>query len=109
MKFYYSGEILMKIYTSNNREYTYKDCKFYIDAGSIVIEDNSGYSEYVDELPITLISKPVVRKAIYLAYKNFGDTYVGTICNILKEQASLDDLNSIENEFNKCGDSIYNY
>ena len=99
----------MKIYASNNEEYTYKDCKFYIDAGAIVIEDDNGYSEYIDELPPILITKSIIRKAIYLAFKNFGDTDISTVCHILREQASFEALNSIEKEFNKYGDSIYNY
>lgn len=86
----------MKIYAFNNKIYTYKGYKFYIDDNTIIIEDPEGYSEYVEELPANLISNSEVRKAIYLAYTNFGDTYIDTILDILREQASDKTLSLIE-------------
>ena len=51
---------------------------------------------YVEELPAKLISNSEVRKAIYLAYTNFEDTYIDTILDILREQASDKTLALVE-------------
>lgn len=91
--------------------YTYKGYKFYLEDDAIIIEapnaDSAG--EYIEEVPTALIHIASVRKAIYLAYVNFGDVYVGTIYRIIREQASNKDLIKIEKIVNKNGDSIYNY
>ena len=91
--------------------YTYKGYKFYLENDVIVIEasDEDGAGEYIEEVPIALIHIASVRKAIYLAYVNFGDIYVGTIYKIIREQAPNKDLLKIEKIVNKNGDSIYNY
>ena len=91
--------------------YTYKGYKFYLEDGTIVIEapGADGAGEYIEEVPTTLIHIASVRKAIYFAYVNFGDVYVGTIYKLIREQASNKDLIKIEKIVNKNGDSIYNY
>ena len=91
--------------------YTYKGYKFYLEDGTIVIEapDADGAGEYIEEVPTALIHIASVRKAIYLAYVNFGDVYVDTIYRLIREQASNKDLIKIEKIVNKNGDSIYNY
>lgn len=91
--------------------YTYKGFKFYVEDNAIIIEapNSDGAGDILDEIPVELIKFSVVRKAIYLAYTNFGDENCDTIYRIIHEQASIDDANKIEKILNKYGDSIYNY
>jgi len=90
--------------SADGKVYTYKGCSIYAENGSIYIED-----ELVDEIPPSLLSNKAVREAIYLAYTNFGDTWVGTIYRIIRERASFKDLDKIERVLNEHGDSLYNY
>lgn len=96
------------------KSYTYRGYRFYVANNgmydSIFIE-NPDYddTEFVDELPAELIRFSSVRHAIYNAYVNLGDMWIGTICRMLQSDAPLKQLMAIENIMNKYNMSIWHY